>query len=72
MVAAATSLAAASGLTDQFAQAATQAVTTQGASATAVASAMSTASGGTIDPQALTSGDSAEAAAAVDKGVQGM
>lgn len=71
VVAAATSLAAAAGLTAEFAQAATQAVTAQGADATAVAGALSTGSGGTISPQSLSSGNADAAAAAVTQGVDG-
>jgi hypothetical protein len=52
-------------------QAASLAVTKYGASATAVASAMSTGSNGKVEPQSLTSGNAQAAAQAVEKGVEG-
>ncbi len=52
-------------------QAASLAVTKYGASATAVAAAMSTGSNGAVSPQALATGNAQAAAAAVDKGVEG-
>lgn len=68
---AAASIAAASGDSASLAAAAVRAVQEQGASAEAMAQALSEASGGTIDPSLLRSGSAASLAQAVDQNIKG-
>lgn len=68
---AAVAVAATAGNTQSLAEAAVRAVRDQGASAEALAQALSEASGGLVDPNLLRLGNAGAVAAAVDKGIQG-
>lgn len=68
---AAVALATAAGNTQSLAEAAIRAVQQEGASAEALACALSVASGGSIDPVLLRSGDASAVAAAVDSNIRG-